>query len=190
MELGKSFFTLKGLSGIFIGLYGLATAYLIDKLTSGEGSGIEMVSQLPILFLQIAITIISLVFILISLFTLWMRAKRQAKRVNKKLWNQTSKKIRLQSLFTLLVLTGVLILIANQGYYSLVTPISLFFYGLFLLNLSWITSKRLVFLSIGEILLAVAAYLIYDKEMIFLALGFGLLHIIYGAATLLRPTNT
>lgn len=189
MELGKSFFTLKGLSGILIGLYGLATVYLIDKLTSGGDSGIEMVSQLPILFLQIAITVISLVFILISLFTLWIRAKRQARRVNKKLWNATSKKIRLQSLFTLLVLIVVLILIANQGYYSLVTPISLFFYGLFLLNLSWISSKRLVFLSVGEILLAVAAYLIYDKEMIFLALGFGLLHIIYGAATFLRPTD-
>jgi hypothetical protein len=44
-------------------------------------------------------------------------------------------------------------------------------------------------LSIGEILLAVAAYLIYDKEMIFLALGFGLLHIIYGAATFLGTTD-
>lgn len=189
MEQGKSFFTLKGFSGILIGLYGLATVYLIDIFTSGGDSGIEMVSQLPLLFLQMAVTVITLIFILISLFTVWIRAKRKAKHVNKKLWNAISKKIRLQSLFTLLVLTGVVILIANQGYYSLVTPISLFFYGLFLLNLSWISSKRLVFLSIGEILLAVAAYLIYDKEMIFLALGFGWLHIIYGAATFLRPTD-
>lgn len=189
MEQGKSFFTLKGLSGILIGLYGLATVYLIDKLTSGEDSGIEMVSQLPLLFLQIAVTVITLIFILISLFTLWIRAKRQAERINKKLWNATSKKIRLQSLFSLLVLIVVIILIANQGYYSLVTPISLFFYGLFLLNLIWISSKGLVFLSIGEIVLAVAAYSIYDKEMIFLALGFGLLPIIYGGVTFLSSRN-
>ncbi|MBT8384080.1 MAG: hypothetical protein KJO83_00055 [Bacteroidia bacterium] len=189
MELGKSFFTLKGLSGILIGLYGLATVYLIDKLTSGGDSGIEMVSQLPLLFLQIAVTVITLIFILISLFTLWTRARRKAKNADKKLWNTSNKKIRLHSLFTLLVLIVVIIFIANEGYYSLVTPISLFFYGLFLLNLSRISSKRLAFLSIGEILLAVAAYLIYDKEMIFLALGFGLLHIIYGAATFLRPTD-
>ena len=189
MEQEKSYFSLTGLSGILIGIYGLATVYLIDKLTSGEGSGIEMVSQLPILFLQIGVTVIAVVFIIISLFTLWIRARRRAKSDGKKLWNASSKKIRLQTLFTLLVLIVVIILIANQGYYSLVTPISLFFYGLFLLNLIWISSKRLVFLSIGAILLAVAAYLIYDKEMIFLALGFGLLPIIYGAVTFLSPRN-
>ena len=189
MEQVKSFFTLKGFSGILIGLYGLAMVYLIDKLTSGVDSGIEMVSQLPLLFLQIAITVITLFFILISLFTLWIRARRKAKSKEKKLWNTTNKKIRLHSLFTLLVLIVVIIFIANRGYYSLVTPLSLFFYGLFLLNLSWITSKRLAFMSIGEILLAVAAYFIYDKEMIFLALGFGLMHIIYGTATFFRPTD-
>ena len=190
MEQGKSYFSLKSLSGILIGIYGLATVYLIDKLTSGEGSGIEMVSQLPILFLQIGITAIAVVFIIISLFTLWIRAKRRAKSEGKKLWNTSNKKIRLQTLITLLVLIVVIIVIANQGYYSLVTPISLFFYGLFLLNLSRFSSKGLVFLSIGEVLLGVAAYMIYDKEIFFLALGFGLLPIIYGAATFLSPRNT
>jgi hypothetical protein len=182
-------FSLKRYSGILIGLYGLAVVYLINILTSGEQSGIELVSQLPLLFLQIGVTVIALVFIVISLVTLWIRAKRTVRKNDQKLWSIFTRKIRWQTLISLLIILIIIIMISNIGYFSLTTPLSLFFYGLFLLNLSRFSSIGLRYLSLAEIILAITSYFIYDKEIIFLALGFGFLPILYGIATFIKTKN-
>lgn len=182
-------FSLKRYSGILLGLYGLAAVYLINILTSGEQSGVELVSQLPLLFLQIGVTVIALAFILISLFTLWIRAKRTARRNDQKLWNTLTRKIRWQTLISLLVLLIIIITISNIGYFSLTTPLSLLFYGLFVLSLSRFSSIGLRYLALAEIILAIASYVIYDKEIIFLAVGFGFLPILYGIVTFYKTKN-
>jgi hypothetical protein len=76
-----------------------------------------------------------------------------------------------------------LVIIANKGYYSYITPLLLLLYGIFLLNLSRFSSGRLKYLALVEVMLAIAAYFIYDKEILFLGLGFGISHIIYGLLT-------
>jgi len=178
MQQNTNPFSLKRYSGILLGLYGFAAVYLINILTSGEQSGIELVSQLPLLFLQIGVTVIAVVFIVISLFTLWIWAKRTARKNDQKLWNTLTRKIRLQTLISLLVLLIIIIMISNIGYFSFTTPLSLLFYGLFLLNLSRFSSIGLRYLGLAEIILAIASYVIYDKEIIFLAVGFGFLPIL------------
>ena len=189
MQENTTPFSLKRYSGIILGLYGFAAVYLINILISGESSGIELVSQLPLLFLQIGVTVIAVVFILISLLTLWIRAKITRKRNKQKFSVALTKKIRWQTLFSLLVLLIIIILISNKGYFSLIAPLSLFFYGLFLLNLSRFSSKGILYLALAEIILAIAAYFIYDKEIIFLAIGFGLLPLLYGITTFIKTKN-
>lgn len=179
-------FSLKRYSGILLGLYGFVAVYIINILSSGENSGIELVSQLPLLFLQVGVTVIVVIFILISLITVWIRAKRTTRKNDQKLWNPFTRKIRWQTLISLFVLLIIIIIISNNGYFSLTTPLSLFFYGLFLLNLSRFSSKGVLYLALTEIILAIAAYFIYDKEIIFLAVGFGLLPLLYGIATFIR----
>ena len=186
MQESTSPYSLKRYSGILLGFYGFAAVYLINILISGESSGIELVSQLPLLFLQIGVTVIAVVFILISLLTLWIGAKITRKRNKQKFSIALTKKIRWQTLISLLVLLIIIILISNKGYFSLTTPLSLFFYGLFLLNLSRFSSKGVLYLALAEIILAIAAYFIYDKEIIFLAAGFGLLPLLYGIATFFK----
>ena len=189
MQQHTNFFSLKRYSGILLGLYGLAAVYLINILSSGEQSGIELVSQLPLLFLQIGVTVLALVFIVISLFTLWIRAKRTARRNDQKLWNTLTRKIRWQTLISLLVLLIIIIMISNIGYFSLTTPLSLLFYGLFVLSLNKFSSIGLRYLALAEIILAIASYVIYDKEIMFLAIGFGLLPILYGITTFIKTKN-
>lgn len=186
MQQNINAFSLKRYSGILLGLYGFAAVYVINILTSGERSGIELVSQLPLLFLQVGVTVIALIFIVISLFTVWIRAKRITSKNDQKLWNALTRKIRWQTLISLLLFLIIIIIISNKGYFSLSTPLSLFFYGLFLLNLSRFSTKGLRYLALAEIILAIAAYVIYDKEIIFLAVGFGLLPILYGIATFIK----
>lgn len=183
MQENTTPYSLKRYSGILLGLYGFSAVYLINILISGESSGIELVSQLPLLFLQIGVTVIAVVFILISLFTLWIGAKITRKRNKQNFSNALTKKIRWQTLISLLVLLIIIILISNKGYFSLTAPLSLFFYGLFLLNLSRISSKGLIYLALAEIILAIVAYFIYDTEIIFLAIGFGLFPILFGIFT-------
>ena len=189
MQQNKSYFSLRRYSGILHGLYGLATVYMINILTSGERSGIELVSQLPLLFLQVGVTVIAVIFILISLFTVWIQAKRTASKNDQKLWNALTRKIRWQTLISLLVLLIIIIMISNKGYFSLGAPLSLFFYGLFLLNLSRFSSKGLRYLALAEITLSIAAYVIYDKEIIFLYVGFGFVPILYGITTFIKTKN-
>jgi len=183
MQQNSSFLSLSGLSAILLGIYGLLTVYVVYMLTSTYGDGFDGSSQLPIAFLEIVITVLAVVTIIISLFTLWIRARRKAKKNNEKLWSLLSKKLRFYTLIPLLLFIIVLVIIANKGYYSSITPLLLFLYGIFLLNLSRFSSGNLKYLAIAEIILAVVAYFIYDKEMLFLSLGFGIFHISYGLFT-------
>ncbi len=183
MQQNTSHFSLSGISGILLGTYGLLTVYLINMLTSTYGDGFEGSSQLPIALLEIGIQVLAVIMILISLISLRIRAKRRARKNNRKLWDLHSKKVRFHTLIPLLLFVIVLVIIANKGYYSSITPLLLFLYGVFLLNLSRFSVGSLKYLAIAEIILAVIAYFIYDKEMLFLGLGFGFFHIIYGSLT-------
>ena len=183
MQQNSSYFSLQGWSGVLLGIYGLLIVYLIHMLTSTYGDGFDGSSQLPIALLEIAIMVITLVIIIISLITLWIRAKRSAKRHNEKLWSPLSKKVRFHTLFPLLLFIIILVVITNKGYYSKLTPLLLLLYGLFLLNLNRFSSSKLKYLAFAEIMLAIVAYFIYDKEIIFLGLGLGIFHLLFGIFT-------
>jgi len=184
MQQNSSYFSLSGLSGILVGIYGLLAVYMVHMLTSTYGDGFDGSSQLPIAFLEIGILVLAIVMILVALITLRVRAKRSAKKHNEKLWSPFSKKLRFHTLILLLLFIIILAIIANKGYYSSITPLMLLLYGIFLLNLGRFSAGRLKQLAFAEIILAIIAYFMYDKELLFLVLGFGIFHIIYGIMTL------
>ena len=183
MQQNISYFSLSGFSGILLGIYGFLAVYITNMLTSTYGDGFDGSSQLPIALLEIAITVLVVVMILISLITLRIRAKRNAKKHNEKLWSKLSKKLRFHTLIPLLLFIIIVVVIANKGYYSFLTPLLLLLYGIFLLNLNRFSSGSLKYLALIEIMLAIMAYFIYDKEMLFLGLGFGVFNILYGVFT-------
>ncbi len=183
MPQNTSYFSLSSLSGILLGIYGVLTIYVVYMLTNTYGDGFDGSSQLPIALLEIAITVLAIVMVLISLLTLRIRAKIRAKKNNRKLWSLLSKKLRFHTLIPLSLFIIILVIIANKGYYSSITPLLLLLYGIFLLNLSRFSPGKLKYLAVVEIMLAITAYFIYDKELLFLGVGFGVLHILYGIFT-------
>lgn len=180
MQKNSTYFSLRGWSGVLIGSYGLLVVYTIYLLTGTYGDGFDGSSQFPIALLEILIEVLVIVSIVISLLTLLLRAKRRAKTQKEKLWSVISKKLGIQTLIPILLFTAVLLIIANNGYYSMITPLILFFYGIIILNLSRFSIGGLQYLGLAEITLSVMAYFIYDKEILFLVLGFGLFQILYG----------
>ena len=183
MQQTSTYFSLRGWSGILLGIYGLLMVYLVHMLTGTYGDGFDGSSQLPIALLEIAIMVLAVVIVLISLITLWIRAKRTAKRHNEKLWSPLSKKARFHTLIPLLLFIIILAVIANKGYYSIITPLLMLLYGIFLLNLNRFSSGNLKYLAFAEIILAIVAYFIVDKEILFLGLGLGVFHMLYGIFT-------
>ncbi len=190
MQQNSTSFSSSGWSGILLGIYGLLAVYMVYTMTNSYGDGFEGFAALPIVLLEIGIIVLTVITILISLITLRIRAKRRSKKNNRKLWSPFSKKLRFHTLIPLLFFIIVLVIIANKGYYSSITPLLLFLYGIFLLNLSRFSSGNLKYLSIAEIILAVVAYFIYDKEILFLGLGFGIFHIFYGLFTFGKNKKT
>ncbi|RYY33240.1 MAG: hypothetical protein EOP46_16985, partial [Sphingobacteriaceae bacterium] len=81
-----------------------------------------------------------------------------------------------------LITGGLLIAIfITRGYLGIVAPASLIFYGLALVAASNYTFGVVKYLGILQIALGLIAALLPGYGLLFWALGFGVLHIIYGS---------
>ena len=78
---------------------------------------------------------------------------------------------------------GVFLLaLLKNGVYDFIAPGCLIFYGLGVLNASKFTLAETKWLGYSEILLGIINLFFTGQGLYFWAVGFGLLHIIYGAA--------
>jgi hypothetical protein len=86
-----------------------------------------------------------------------------------------------------LVTGGLLILIfLSRGYYGIITPSTLIFYGLSLISASNFTFSDVKYLGLLEIALGLIAACFPGYGLLFWAIGFGVLHIIYGSMMYLK----
>jgi hypothetical protein len=86
-----------------------------------------------------------------------------------------------------LVTGGVYVLILfSKGFLGFLAPLTLIFYGLALLNASKYTYEEVKYLGMIEILLGLIATYFIGYGLLFWAIGFGIMHIIYGTYMHLR----
>ena len=69
-----------------------------------------------------------------------------------------------------------------QGYIGMVAPATLIFYGLSLVNGSKYTLDTIRHLGIVEIIIGLVAAIDLGNGLFYWALGFGVMHIVYGTA--------
>ena len=117
---------------------------------------------------------------LLSLVTGYIFTLRKAKKQNLNVWDNTTKRM-VVSLSIPLVAGGIfcLILIKHQVV-GLIAPSTLIFYGLALLNASKYTFNDVKYLGVLEIILGLVSAYYIGRGLLFWAVGFGILHIIYG----------
>ncbi|NOT77326.1 MAG: hypothetical protein HOP08_20580 [Cyclobacteriaceae bacterium] len=178
MERSEKFISLSGMSGILSGLYalaGVAAAYwILDNVNPVRGlnEGFGVMVQ----FLTIAAVVL-----IASISTGLFLSARKAKKTGSSLWNSTTRQM-VMHLAVPLVTGGLLILILlYNGYWELVSPISLLFYGLALFNASANTFGEVRYLGFSEIILGLVSALLPGYDLIFWGIGFGVLHVLYGA---------
>lgn len=185
MERSSRFLSLSGLSGISAGvvaLIGAVIAYLI--MDSGKikyDTHFFLLQPLPferVLMPLVLLGIIVLVLALgLGLFFSW----RKAKKNNLKMWDHTTKRL-LINLFIPLISGGFFsLLLIDRNDISLLASVTLIFYGLALVNASKYTLDEIRYLGISEIILGMLAGIFINFGLFFWAIGFGILHIVYGS---------
>jgi len=177
MNKSSQFISLSGLSGVLAGIYaliGAAVAYYLIENHDGYYITLESTT-----FKLIVLT--AMIVLIASLLTAYLFTINKAKKVGEKVWNASSKRLLIN--FLIPFVTGGIfsILLLKNGYYGLVAPITLLFYGLACVNASKYTLRDVRYLGITEIILGLLAVEFSGYGLYFWVLGFGICHILYGA---------
>lgn len=181
MERSSRFISLSGLSGVFAGLSALIGGLYVYQLFKVNGieyftdehvilSG-SLVSEL----IWIGVIILVCAFVFGTFFTV-----RKSKKYNLPIWTSATKNM-LFNLAVPLAAGGIFCLaLIYHGYYGLVAPSTLLFYGLAVVNAEKYTFSDIKYLGFSELLLGCISLFYIGYGLLFWILGFGILHIVYG----------
>ncbi|MGG7663041.1 hypothetical protein [Dyadobacter sp. BHUBP1] len=185
MERSSKFLSLSGLSGVFAGIFaliGAGTAYVrfkTDWLTDilaplGTYQGHSRQDVIEFLFVDGLCVLVSSLAVGIILTV------RRGRKKGLTVWNGSSKRLLIAMLIPLG--TGGIFSLAmlHYGFIWLVFPVTLLFYGLALVNASRFTYPEVFYMGISEIGIGCIALFLTGYSLIFWAIGFGVLHIVYG----------
>jgi len=182
MERSSRFLSLSGLSGVMAGVFALAGAFvahtvmdLPSQLTdASQMTGTEAFGAMS------GIIALGGIVLALTVVTAALLSRRKAAKTNEKSWNPATRRL-LANLGVPLLAGGLLILmLIARGLPEYVLPFSLIFYGLALYSAGRFTYEEIRSLGLLETGLGLAAAWLTDHALLCWALGFGVLHILYG----------
>jgi hypothetical protein len=182
MERSVKFISLSGISGVLAGIYALAGAtaayFIIHYPISPFRYRIYSVNNAEILWQLI---LVAMVVLVASIATGLILSNRKAKKYGVKLWTPITRQL-LVNLAIPLCTGGIFILILlYTGHFGIAAPACLIFYGIALIHVSSSTYDEVRYLGFTEIILGLVSALLPGYGLLFWALGFGVMHIVYGA---------
>lgn len=181
MERSSRFISLSGLSGVFAGAFALAGAIYVYQLFENNGIDYFDAKQKPYnCDLIVEITFIALLILLLALLSGVFFSWRKSKKFNLPVWTNTTKKMLLNLAVPLFVGGVFCIALLYHQLYALIAPTTLLFYGLALINAEKFTFSDIKYLGICEIILGCISLFYVGYGLVFWAIGFGILHILYG----------
>lgn len=182
MERSTRFISLSGLAGVLAGIYafvGAGIAYYwiyFPETTFGQGT-----TPIAREDLHVNLMVVAVVVLLLAIGSAFLLSQQKSQRNSHQFWSPASKRFLL-ALF-IPVTTGGLFSFAlvHENAYQLIAPATLIFYGLGLINASHFTLGDIKNLGIGQLLLGILSAFFPDFGLICWAIGFGVLHVIYGS---------
>lgn len=183
MERSERFISLSGWSGIVAGFSGLAGAWYADRKieqylsVQTAGAPDACLSCLSNHLLSTALVVLVAALSGSFLFT-WLKASKEGVLI----WGNSAKRLLWNTALPMVVGGLVVLRLLQIEQYSLVAPLSLVFYGLGLINGSKYTLGTVRYLGYGQVLLGLFSLWRPGQGLAFWALGFGVLHIVYGFA--------
>lgn len=182
MEESSRFLSLSGLSGVLVGIYALLGAFMAESIIYtnklfGWLLGDNIVFDL---------LIIAFITLFLSLLTVILLTYRRAKRAGTKIWNPGSRLMLLNLIIPLFAGGAIILIFVFKGFYEFAAPGCLIFYGLALINAAKFTRQEIFYMGLIQVLLGILAATFPSIGLLLWALGFGVIHIIYGAVMYFR----
>lgn len=182
MERSSRFISLSGISGIVVGVWALIGAFLANnrintyfqKEYPGEGVCPSCLKNDLIL---IAAFVFFAALITATLFTFF-----KSKKQNIPIWGSSARRLLWNTMIPMVAGGFFLWRMMELNQYDLIASGCLIFYGLALVNGSKYTLGEVKYLGYAEIILGIINLWMVQKGLLFWAIGFGVLHIIYGIA--------
>lgn len=178
MSKSSKFISLNGLSGILAGVYALI----------GAGYAFWLVSQSGQEYLSLDGTVFRLVILdllivgTLSVGTAIFLTTKKASKNDEQIWDSLTKRL-LTSFIVPLAAGGIYtLIILHQQPYGQTAALMLLFYGLALLNASKYTLGDIKYLGYTQTILGLLCAILPDFGFWFWTLGFGVMHVIYGAS--------
>lgn len=195
MERSSRFIGLSGLSGVAAGVCALIGAsvvynYLDIKPFEYDHSYVYYAKALNTtkwgLEYRNFIFIVGSLTALAAILSGIMFTTRRAKQKGQKIWDRIA--LRLLANLAIPLIAGGLFCLAliEHGSLAYVAPATLVFYGLALVNGSKYTLHDVFYLGLVEIALGILAMFMLRYGLEFWAIGFGILHIVYGTMMYLK----
>lgn len=191
MERSSRFISLSGLSGIAAGTCALVGAWFaygvieksrysvanIRSMARNADENISIGEWMNNALVQIAAITFVAAFVLAFIFT-YLRSKK----TNTPIWGSQARRLMINVMIPMMVGGIYLFSLMQNEAYGLIAPGCLIFYGLAVLNASKYTLPETRYLGYGEMLLGIINLWFMGYGLYFWALGFGVLHIVYGTA--------
>lgn len=183
MERSSRFLSLSGLSGVSAGIFALAGSLFGYRWIYDYYDRYEMrqaYSSVDFRYLKWDLVMLAMVILAAALLSAFYFTWRKAKRNNLPIWDHTSRKM-LVNLFIPLITGGIFVFgLLHYNEWRFIAPVCLIFYGLALVNASKYTLSDIRYVGIIEIVLGLVNMWWIGYGLQFWAVGFGVLHIIYG----------
>ena len=182
MERSSKFLSLSGLAGVMAGIYALVGAYIAYQFFSFNPDNIAYSNRAagslhPNL---LEVVVLGLLILVLAIGTAVYLSHKKAVKRRESIWNPTARRMLL-SMAIPLVAGGLLILVMiAKGLLGLIAPLTLLFYGLALYNASQFTYVEVKNMGLIQIGLGLLSAYFVGYALLFWALGFGVVHIVYG----------
>jgi hypothetical protein len=190
MERSSRFISLSGWSGITAGLCALVGAWLADKKIHNYVAPVSSDRQfynersfsasryekIEIELLGIAVGVFAAAVVLAFLFTYW-----NSKKKGIAIWGNSARRLTYNTLLPMVAGGFIILRLLQVSAYGFIAPTCLIVYGLGLVNGSKYTLGEVRYLGYCQIVLGIINLWMMGNGLYFWALGFGILHIIYGA---------
>ena len=179
MNRSSRFISLSGLSGVAAGIYALIGAFFAYRIIyATQAYGNRVVAYTSTQTLQLLG--VGLAVLVMAIATGILLTTRTARKNKETIWNQQAR-LLLANLAIPLATGGLLCLVLMyHGLMYLVAPLTLIFYGLALINASKYTLSDIRGLGLCQVAIGLAAAFFIGHGLLFWAVGFGVMHIVYG----------
>ncbi len=190
MARSSKFISLSGISGIWVGtiaLIGMGAIfynypdYFYQRfMNNADGypdymlKGNELKGFIKFVLID-ALAVLFFAIIGALLFTV-----NKSKKQGLSMWNDTTKRFFITLMVPLLSGGAFILIMTYHGLVGIAGPLTLIFYGLALFNAGRYSLVEIRYLGLLEIALGLFAAFFIGYTALFWAIGFGILHIVYG----------